>query len=89
MGWLRENAFRCLTLLLLLLVPGWQSGNAPASRSAWHRVGQSAGGPSALKGSNPFPGASAYEALGVFLGMLIRTSRVSSRRQLRAWSLVC
>jgi hypothetical protein len=25
----------------------------------------------------------------VFLGMLIRTSRVSSRRQLRAWSLVC
>ena len=54
-----------------------------------HRVGQSAGGPSALKGSNPFPGASAYEALGVFLGTLIRTSRVSSRRQLRAWSLVC
>ncbi len=40
-----------------VVVPGWQSGNAPASRSTMFSVGQSAGGPLALKGSNPFPGA--------------------------------
>ena len=36
---MRQNAFRYVAVFLTLLVPGWQSGNAPASRSIVFRSG--------------------------------------------------